>query len=110
MENKKGNLSIIFLIIAIILIVVIGAFRYMQKTNENFFMVISGINENAGDEFPYIYKMITDEKDIGNLINIINSATKYVPNTGAGLLSCPTAEIYDANGRQIRYYSSRPVR
>ena len=32
MEKKKGSLSTVFLVIAIILIVVMGAFMYMQKT------------------------------------------------------------------------------
>ena len=30
MENKKGKVSTVFLVIAIILIVVMGAFMYMQ--------------------------------------------------------------------------------
>ena len=32
MENKKGSLPTVFLVIAIILIVVMGALLYMQKT------------------------------------------------------------------------------
>ena len=35
MENKRGNVSTIFLIIAIILIVVMGALLYMQKTESD---------------------------------------------------------------------------
>ena len=35
MENKKGNVSTVFLVIAIILIIVMGALLYMQKTESD---------------------------------------------------------------------------
>ena len=146
MENKRGSLSTVFLVIAIILIVVMGAFMYMQKTeadrqiaelennrsqmqetinnlqgeidsisntinsnnkentpntNEESFIVISVENKNAS-ELASKYKMITDKKEIGDLIDIINGASKYeaksfIPNLGD---NPPTVEVYEANGKK----------
>ena len=47
MENKRGNVSTVFLVIAIILIVVMGAFMYMQKTEAD--RQIAELKNNASE-------------------------------------------------------------
>ena len=68
MENKKGNVSTVFLVIAIILIVVMGAFMYMQKTESD--KQIAELENNAGK----LQKTINDlQGKIDTISNTINS-------------------------------------
>ena len=68
MENKKGNVSTVFLVIAIILIVVMGAFMYMQKTKSD--KQIAELENNAGK----LQETINDlQGKIDTISNTINS-------------------------------------
>ena len=59
MENKKGNVSTVFFVIAIILIVVMGALLYMQKTEAD--KQITELKNNASELQEAINKL--QEKD-----------------------------------------------
>ena len=70
MENKNGNVSTIFLVIAIILIVVMGALLYMQKTEAD--RQIAKLENNAGK----LQETINDlQGKINTISNTINSNT-----------------------------------
>ena len=47
MEKEKGNVSTVFLVIAIILIIVMGALLYMQKTEAD--KQIAKLENNASE-------------------------------------------------------------
>lgn len=86
MENKKGNVSTVFLVIAIILIVVMGAFMYMQKTESD--KQIAELENNASKLQETINDLQGKIDTISNTINSnkdvdSNSAedTKYVELT-----------------------------
>ena len=86
MENKKGSLSTVFLVIAIILIVVMGAFMYMQKTESD--KQIAELENNASKLQETINDLQGKIDTISNTINSnkdvdSNSAedTKYVELT-----------------------------
>ena len=77
MENKKGNLSTVFLVIAIILIGVMGVFMYMQKTESD--KQIAELENNAGK----LQETINDlQGKIDTISNTINS-NKDVDNNSA---------------------------
>ena len=86
MENKKGSLSTVFLVIAIILIIVMVAFMYMQKTEADRQIAelennASKLQENINDlqgKIDTISNSINSNKDVDN-----NSTetTKYVELT-----------------------------
>ena len=68
MENKKGNLSKVFLVIAIILIVAMGALLYMQKTEAD--RQIAELENNASE----MQEKIDDlQGKIDSISNTINS-------------------------------------
>jgi len=68
METKKGNLSTVFLIIAIILIIVMGVFMYMQKTEAD--REITELENNASE----MQETINDlQGKIDTISNTINS-------------------------------------
>ena len=68
MENKKGNVSTVFLVIAINLIIVMGIFMYMQKTKSD--KQIAELENNAGK----LQKTINDlQGKIDTISNTINS-------------------------------------
>lgn len=70
MENKKGSLSTVFLVIAIILIVVMGALLYMQKTEAD--RQIAELENNASE----MQETINDlQGKIDTISNTINSNT-----------------------------------
>lgn len=110
MKNKKGILLKTFLGIAIILSIVIVVLLYIQKKKEDKkiaeleetidFMIISDIRENVADDWSHRYKLVTDKTEIVNIINIINTATKYETDIITGFLSRPTIEIYYENGER----------
>ena len=86
MENKKGSLSTVFLVIAIILIVVMGALLYMQKTESD--KQIAELENNASKLQETINDLQGKIDTISNTINSnkdvdSNSAedTKYVELT-----------------------------
>jgi len=77
MENKKGNVSTVFLVIAIILIVVMGAFMYMQKTESD--KQIAELENNASK----LQETINDlQGKIDTISNTINS-NKDVDNNSS---------------------------
>lgn len=112
MKNKKGILLKTFLGIAIILSIVIVVLLYIQKIKEDKkiaeleenidFMIISDIRENVGDDWSHRYKLVTDKKEIVNIMNIINTATKTDVYEIGGFLSSPTIEIHYGNGEKNR--------
>ena len=77
MENKKGSLSTVFLVIAIILIGVMGVFMYMQKTEAD--RQIAELENNASK----MQETINDlQGKIDTISNTINSnKTPEVDNT-----------------------------
>ena len=86
MENKKGNVSTVFLVIAILLIVAMGAFMYMQKTESD--KQIAELENNASKLQETINDLQGKIDTISNTINSnkdvdSNSAedTKYVELT-----------------------------
>ena len=67
MENKKGNLSTVLLVIAIILIVVMGALLYIQKTETD--RQIAELESNASK----LQETINDlQGKIDGVSNIVN--------------------------------------
>jgi len=87
MENKRGNVLTVFLVIAIILIVVMGALLYMQKTEAD--RQIAELENNASE----MQETINDlQGKIDTISNTINSnKTPEVDNTQK-----PTDEVkYD---------------
>ena len=80
MENKKGNVSTVFLVIAIILIVVMGAFMYMQKTESDRQIAelensINEIKETTNEKEPNIKD---DENEIPNSEEVNTLVTKFL--------------------------------
>lgn len=77
MENKKGSLSTVFLVIAINLIIVMGIFMYMQKTEAG--RQIAELENNASK----MQETINDlQGKIDTISNTINSnKTPEVDNT-----------------------------
>ena len=67
MENKRGNVSTVFLIIAIILIVVMGALLYMQKTESD--KQIAELENNASKLQETIDDLQGEFDTISNTIN-----------------------------------------
>ena len=68
MENKKGSLSTVFLVIAIMLIIVMGVFMYMQKTEAD--RQIAELENNASE----MQETINDlQGKIDSISNTINS-------------------------------------
>ena len=67
MENKRGSLSTVFLVIAIILIVVMGAFMYMQKTESD--RQIAELKSNANELQEAINKLQENDDLTTNTIN-----------------------------------------
>ena len=77
MENKKGSLSTVFLIIAIILIVVMGALLYMQKTESD--KQIAELENNASQMQETINNLqgkIDSVSNIGNADTSNNNTIK----------------------------------
>jgi len=73
MENKKGNVSTVFLVISIILIVVMGALLYMQKTEAD--RQIAELENNASK----IQETINDlQGKIDTISNTINGTTEEI--------------------------------
>ena len=67
MENKKGNVSTVFLVIAIILIIVMGALLYMQKTEAD--KQINELKNNASELQETINNLQGKIDSISNTIN-----------------------------------------
>ena len=67
MENKKGSLSTVFLVIAINLIVVMGALLYMQKTESD--KQIAELENNASQMQETINNLQGKIDNISNTIN-----------------------------------------
>lgn len=72
MENKRGSLSTVFLVIAIILIIVMGALLYMQKTEAD--RQIAELKSNASELQEAINKL-QDKNDLTS--NTIDSKDIY---------------------------------
>ena len=70
MENKKGSLSTVFLVIAIILIGAMGVFMYMQKTEAD--RQIAELENNASELQEAINNL---QGKIDQISNTINSNT-----------------------------------
>jgi len=67
MENKKGSLSTVFLVIAIILILAMGALLYMQKTEAD--RQIAELENNASEMQEIINNLQGKIDSISNTIN-----------------------------------------
>ena len=84
MENKKGGLSIVFLVIAIILIIVMGIFMYMQKTEAD--KQVAELEKNASELKETINNLQVKIDNISNTINSnneTNNNTNEAPKTNA---------------------------
>lgn len=86
MENKKGNLFLVLLIIAIIVIIVMGVYMYMQKTEAN--KQIAELENNATEMEEIINDLQGKIDSISNTINSnkdtdnsYSASTKYVELT-----------------------------
>ena len=75
MENKRGNVSTVFLVIAIILIVVMGALLYMQKTEAD--RQIAELKSSASELQEAINKLQEKNDLTTNTTNITNSKDIY---------------------------------
>ena len=73
MENKRGSLSTVFLVIAIILIVVMGALMYMQKTEAD--RQIAELENNASELQETINNL---QGKIDGVSNIISGTTEEI--------------------------------
>ena len=67
MENKRGNVSTVFLVIAIILIVVMGALLYMQKTEAD--RQIAELESNASKLQETINNLQGKIDGVSNIVN-----------------------------------------
>jgi len=82
----------------------------ISHINEKTFMIISVENKNANEPASK-YKMVTDKKAIGDLIDIINSASKYeaksfIPDLGD---TPPTVEVYEDNGEKYTIFAGDKI-
>jgi len=98
MENKKGNISIVFLIIAIILIVVKGALLYMQKTEAD--RQIAELENNASELQETIDNL---QEKIDNVSNIVSDTKNENENIKVEIPEAST-NISDKEGKIIDYF------
>ena len=95
MENKKGSLSTVFLVIAIILIVVMGALLYMQKTEAD--RQIAELENNASK----LQETINDlQGKIDGVSNIVNDNSKSNTQTEENIILYKGMEIAKTTGTQ----------
>ena len=78
MENKKGSLSTVFLVIAIMLIIVMGVFMYMQKTEAD--RQIAELENNASKLQETINDFQGKIDSISNTINDKDETNSYENN------------------------------
>ena len=95
MENKKGSLSTIFLVIAIILIVVMGAFMYMQKTEAD--RQIAELENNASKLQDVINNL---QEKIDGVSNIVNDNSNSNTQTEENIILYKGMEIAKTTGTQ----------
>ena len=95
MENKKGSLSTVFLVIAIILIGVMGVFMYMQKTEAD--RQIAELENNASK----MQETINDlQGKIDGVSNIVNDNSNSNTQTEENIILYKGMEIAKTTGTQ----------
>ena len=96
MENKKGSLLTVFLVIAIILIVVMGALLYMQKTEadrqiaelENNASKLQETVDNLQEKIDNVSNIVSDTKNENENIKVeIPEASTDISNEEEGIIS-----------------------
>lgn len=99
MGNKKGNLSTVFLVIAIILIIVMGALLYMQKTEAD--RQIAELKNNASELKETINNL---QEKIDNASNVINpNDSENTSNTNENSFMIVSVENENANELASKY-------
>lgn len=98
MENKRGILSVLFLIIAIIVIIVMGIFMYMQKTEAD--KQIAEFEKNESDFEATIDNL---QGKIDSIANTINSNDKTNNDTSKKNDNYAVLELSPIDGIAVLY-------
>ena len=98
MENKKGNVSTVFLVIAIILIVVMGALLYMQKTEAD--RQIAELENNATQMQETINNL---QGKIDSISNTINSKDETDNTANENKNNSEVLELSPIGGTAVLY-------
>ena len=98
MENKKGSLSTVFLVIAIILIVVMGVLLYIQKTEAD--RQITELENNASK----LQETINDlQGKIDTISNTINSKDETDNTSNENKSNSAVLELSPIGGTAVLY-------